>query len=91
MKPAPLQLFDYKVLKMNIEANQDFDSSKPTTLCFDSIQVNPKIRRIPGENDEKGTVWNIELQVKQSNSEGKNIPYSFEPVSYTHLTLPTKA
>lgn len=78
MKAAPLQLFDYKVLRMQFEANRDFDPQQHATLCFESISAIPSVKKIQEESDNEGSIWEITLHITQSIPADKNIPYEFE-------------
>ena len=76
MKPAPLQLTDYFLTSLSIEANPDFNGTDKVAFDFDSLTVTPTVRK---ESDlgDNGTKWFVTLHIVQDIPAGKNVPYRF--------------
>lgn len=75
MNISPLQLTDYFVHSMNMEALADYDASKPADLDLDALSVNHHVFQ---PDEDKPRSLGIDLTIKQSVVEGKNLPYSYE-------------
>lgn len=75
MKLAPLQLTDYFVLSIHVEALADHDPSKEQNLDVANLQVTENC--VPAGED-KPHRFLIDLIIKQEALEGKNLPYSYE-------------
>lgn len=75
MKLAPLQLTDYFVYSINVEALVEFDPSKDQDLDIASLQVTENCVRSNGDHPNR---FAIDLVIKQDAMEGKNLPYSYE-------------
>lgn len=75
MKLAPLQLTDYFVLSIHVEALADYDAGKEQDLDVANLQVTENC--VPA-GDDKPNRFLIDLIIKQEALEGKNLPYSYE-------------
>ena len=75
MKLAPLQLTDYFVLSIHVEALADYDAGKEQDLDVANLQVTENC--VPAGED-KPNRFLIDLVIKQEALEGKNLPYSYE-------------
>ena len=75
MKLAPLQLTDYFVLSIHVEALADYDAGKEQNLDVANLQVTENC--VPA-GEEKPNRFLIDLIIKQEALEGKNLPYSYE-------------
>jgi preprotein translocase subunit SecB len=75
MELAPLQLSDYFVHSIQVEALSNYDVNKPSDLDVDSLSVEQKC--LPQDDGAKRR-YGIDLVIKQSEVEGKNLPYSYE-------------
>lgn len=76
MKLAPLQLADYFLTDLTLQANPGFDPAKPAGDCVDTLQVTPHISQTKDLGD-KGTEWLVSLEIIQTIPEGANMPYAF--------------
>ncbi len=77
MKPAPLQLTDYFITKLNLEANQLYSSDGENNANLDTIDVSCVVD-LHKKNDDESTNWRCKMSIKQNIPEGRNIPYTFE-------------
>jgi preprotein translocase subunit SecB len=75
MKLAPLQLTDYFVLSIHVEALADYDAEKEQDLDVANLLVTESC--VPAGED-KPNRFLIDLVIKQEALEGKNLPYSYE-------------
>lgn len=75
MKLAPLQLTDYFVVSLRVEAMADYDPAKPQNLDVANLQVVEKCVRMDGDHPTRFT---IDLVIKQDAMEGKNLPYAYD-------------
>ena len=75
MKLAPLQLTDYFVVSLRVEARVDYDPGKDQDLDVANLQVTEKCARSNGEHPNR---FSIDLVIKQEALEGKNLPYAYE-------------
>ena len=75
MKLAPLQLTDYFVLSIHVEALADYDAGKEQDLDVANLVVTESC--VPA-GDDKPHQFLIDLVIKQEALEGKNLPYSYE-------------
>jgi preprotein translocase subunit SecB len=75
MKLAPLQLTDYFVLSIHVEALADYDAEREQDLDVANLQVTEIC--VPA-GEEKPNRFLIDLIIKQEALEGKNLPYSYE-------------
>jgi len=77
MDLAPLQLSDYFVIAINVEAQSDYAPSAPDEFDVETLEkllVDAKC--IPDEKTENR--FTVTLTIKQDRIEGKNLPYVFE-------------
>lgn len=75
MELAPLQLLDYFVHSIQVEASPGFDSSKDPDLDFDSLHVEQSCAPVPDQGTHRFT---LQMSIIQKLVPGKNIPYSYE-------------
>ena len=76
MNLAPLQLADYFLTDFTLQANPDFDSSKPADDGVESLVVAPHYS-LTKDKEEQGTEWLVTLEISQTIPEGGNLPYAF--------------
>jgi preprotein translocase subunit SecB len=76
MKLAPLQLADYFLTDLTLQANPEFDSSKPADDCVETLAVTPHYGQTK-DKAEQGTEWLVSLEISQTIPEGGNLPYAF--------------
>jgi preprotein translocase subunit SecB len=76
MKLAPLQLSDYYLTDLTLQANPEFDTSAPADDCVETLQVIPHYSQAK-DNGEKGTEWLVSLEISQTIPGGGNLPYAF--------------
>ena len=80
MKPAPLQLIDYFITALHLEANPAFDRNNENQIAItlDTLHVDHQVVQ-DGVTDENGSEWLVKMRIKQDLSEGEtNIPYRFD-------------
>ena len=77
MKPAPLQLVDYFIIKLNLEANPHYDEDSEKGANLDTISVTQEVNQVETQESE-GTTWRVAMNIKQEIPKGRNIPYQFE-------------
>ena len=75
MELAPLQLSDYFVHSIHVEAVPDYDAEQPADLDADALTVEKKC--IPPAEDSPRR-YGINLTIKQGEVKGKNLPYTYE-------------
>ena len=75
MQLAPLQLTDYFVHSLRVDASSDFNSEKKTDLDIDSLQVEHECIAL---NDAEYPHYHMAMTIRQDLVPGKNIPYSYE-------------
>jgi preprotein translocase subunit SecB len=75
MKLAPLQLTDYFVHSIRVEALVDYDPEKKQDLDIASLQVTENCFPSNGDHPNR---FVIDLLIKQDAWEGKNLPYAYE-------------
>ncbi len=75
MELAPLQLSDYFVHSIHVDAMPDYDVNKPADLDIEALTVEKKCT--PQDSDG-GRRYGIDLVIKQTEIEGKNLPYTYE-------------
>ena len=80
MKLAPLQLLDYWVERLHMDANEHYNSNKEVDIYKDSLDISHDVSRLKQDNDPEmvGTSWIVTIQLTQSVSKDKNIPYAFD-------------
>jgi preprotein translocase subunit SecB len=78
MKLAPLQLVDYYITHLTLQANPRFLNDQPCPAPEDSLQVTAKYHETPKDPSQQGaTEWIVSLDIVQNIPEGSNLPYSF--------------
>lgn len=75
MKLAPLQLTDYFVHSLRVEALADYDPDKEPDLDVSSLHVGEKCFRANGGHPNR---FAIDLVIRQDAVGGKNRPYAYE-------------
>lgn len=75
MDLAPLQLIDYFVHSINVEALADYDASLPAELDLEALTVKEHCFAC---EDKSPRSFGIDLVIKQGLVEGKNLPYTYE-------------
>ena len=75
MKLAPLQLTDYFVDSIRVEALVDYDPEKKQDLDIASLQVTENCFPSNGDHPNR---FAIDLLIKQDALKGKNLPYAYE-------------
>lgn len=75
MQLAPLQLTDYFVHSLRVEASPDFESDHETDLDIDSLQVEHECIAL---DDDALPRYHMAMTIRQDLVPGKNIPYSYE-------------
>ncbi|MFT5634295.1 MAG: preprotein translocase subunit SecB [Rubritalea sp.] len=77
MKPAPLQLVDYFIIKLNLEANPLYDEEGEKGANLDTISVTQEVSQEETQESD-GTTWRVAMNIKQEIPKDRNIPYQFE-------------
>lgn len=72
MKLSPIQLLDYHVTSLLVEANASFQQDKPMSLDPADLQVTASSRLLSDGDDPR---WAVTLNLRHEPVEGKNIPY----------------
>jgi preprotein translocase subunit SecB len=75
MELAPIQLTDYFVPAIHVEASPDYNSDQPSDLDIDSLEVKQSCT-CPDKNAPHRFV--IQMSLRQELVQGKNIPYRYE-------------
>jgi preprotein translocase subunit SecB len=75
MELAPLQLTDYFVHSIRVDASPDFDSGKKTELDIESLKVEQSC--VP-DGGQEANRFALQMSISQDLVAGKNIPYSYE-------------
>jgi preprotein translocase subunit SecB len=75
MKLAPLQLTDYFVLSIHVEALADYNAGKEQDLDVANLQVT---ENCAPAGEDKPNRFLVDLIIKQEALESKNLPYSYE-------------
>jgi preprotein translocase subunit SecB len=75
MDIAPIQLVDYFVHSIHVEALPSYDSSKPPELDITALKVTKAVFRA---DDASERSFGLELTIKQDAVEEKNLPYAYE-------------
>ncbi|MCD8482288.1 MAG: protein-export chaperone SecB [Verrucomicrobia bacterium] len=74
MNLAPLQLVDYFVHSISVEALESYDHQKPSDLDPEALSVMAKCKAV---EDDKSRAFSIELIIEQKELTGKNLPYRY--------------
>jgi len=72
MKLSPIQLLDYHVTSLTVEASVSFQCDKPMDLDPADLHVSASVRLL---NDGDDPRWAVTLSLRHEPVEGKNIPY----------------
>jgi preprotein translocase subunit SecB len=75
MDLAPIQLTDYFVHSLNVEALPSYDTSQAAELDIEALTVEAKCFQ---PDDQAPRHFGIDLVIKQAALESKNLPYSYE-------------
>lgn len=75
MNLAPIQLTDYFVHSLNVEALPSYDAGQPAELDIAALTVEAKCFQ---SDDQAPRNFGIDLVIKQTALEAKNLPYSYE-------------
>jgi preprotein translocase subunit SecB len=75
MELAPLQLSDYFVHSIHVDAMPDYDVNKPADLDSEALTVE---KACTLQDGAAGRRYGIDLVIKQTEIEGKNLPYTYE-------------
>jgi len=75
MNLAPLQLVDYFVHSLKVEALSSYDGNKASDLDIDALKVTEKCFPLKDEDSHR---FAVDLVIKQDAIAGKNLPYSYE-------------
>jgi preprotein translocase subunit SecB len=79
MKLAPLQLVDYYITYLTLQANPRFLKEQPCAPPEESLQVIPNYYANTNAPAQQGaSEWIVSLEILQSIPEGANLPYSFK-------------
>lgn len=79
MKLAPLQLVDYYITHLTLQANPRFQKDRPCAPPEESLQVIPSYHANTNASAQQGaSEWIVSLEIQQSIPEGANLPYSFK-------------
>ena len=72
MKLSPIQLIDYHVTRLTVEACATFDRDEPMDLDPADLEVAASTSRLSDGDDLR---WTVSLIVRHEPVKGKNIPY----------------
>lgn len=72
MKLSPIQLLDYHVTSLTVEASVSFQRDKPMDLDPADLQVDASSRLLTDGDDPR---WAVTLNLRHEPVEGRNIPY----------------
>jgi preprotein translocase subunit SecB len=75
MNLAPLQLLDYFVHALHVEALGTYDPAKQQELDLESLEVKESCFPVGEEHPNR---FAVDLLIKQPAVEGKNLPYTYE-------------
>jgi preprotein translocase subunit SecB len=75
MNLAPLQLLDYFVHALHVEALGTYNPEKQQELDLESLEVKESCYPVGEENPNR---FAVDLLIKQPAAEGKNLPYTYE-------------
>lgn len=75
MNLAPLQLLDYFVHSLNVEALGTYDPEKQQELDLESLEVKESCFPVGEEHPNR---FAVDLLIKQPAVDGKNLPYAYE-------------
>lgn len=72
MKLSPIQLLDYHVTSISVEACASFKRDKPMDLDPADLSVSAQTKLLDDGNEPR---WAVSLSLRHEPIEGKNIPY----------------
>ena len=72
MKLSPIQLLDYHVTSISVEASASFKRDKPMDLDPADLSVSAQTKLLDDGNEPR---WAVNLSLRHEPIEGKNIPY----------------
>lgn len=72
MKLSPIQLLDYHVTSLTVEASASFKRDKPMDLDPAHLHVSASAKMLSDGDDPR---WAVTLSLRHEPVEGKNIPY----------------
>lgn len=72
MKLSPIQLLDYHVTSLTVEACASYNRDKPMDLDPAHLQVAASTKMLSDGDDPR---WAVTLSLRHEPAEGKNIPY----------------
>jgi preprotein translocase subunit SecB len=72
MKLSPIQLLDYHVTSLSVEACPTFNRDKPMELDPADLDVSTQTKLM---DDGAVPRWTVSLVIRFEPSEGKNVPY----------------
>lgn len=72
MKLSPIQLLDYHVTSLTVEASSSFQRDKPMDLDPVDLQISASSKLLSDGDDPR---WAVTLSLRHEPVEGKNIPY----------------
>jgi preprotein translocase subunit SecB len=72
MKLSPIQLLDYHVTSLSVEACASFKRDKPMDLDPADLSVNAQTKLLDDGDEPR---WAVRLTLRHEPMEGKNIPY----------------
>lgn len=72
MKLSPLQLIEYHVTKLSVEACASFLRDKPMDLDPSDLEVDADVKLL---NDGEHPRWAVSLILRHEPKDGKNVPY----------------
>ncbi|WP_081887600.1 protein-export chaperone SecB [Verrucomicrobium sp. BvORR034] len=72
MKLSPIQLLEYHVIHLDVEACATFDQERPMDLDSADLEVSSETKML---DDGAEPRWAVSLTVRHEPVEGKNVPY----------------
>jgi preprotein translocase subunit SecB len=72
MKLSPIQLLDYQVTSLNVEACASFNRDQPIDLNPADVEVSALTKRLDHADEPR---WAVTLSLRLEPVEEKNIPY----------------
>lgn len=72
MKLSPIQLLDYHVTSLSVEACASFKRDKPMDLDPADLSVSAQTKLLEDGDEPR---WAVSLALRHEPTEGKNIPY----------------
>ncbi len=72
MKLSPIQLLDYHVTSISVEACASFKRDKPMDLDPADLSVSAQTKLLEDAEEPR---WAVSLAIRYEPTEGKNVPY----------------